>query len=233
MEQLVKYLSDNFGNPFNIESDIQIARMIKGLNRQERGDLRNQLFDETRKLDAANNGPQAIFWLQNCFNLIDKYMFQIHKVYFSPGTDIIESIADLLKKATKTLDLCIFTITDDRLATDILDCLERGIKVRIITDDEKMYDDGSAIKDLKNAGVPIKIDHSRYHMHHKFGIIDSHIIFTGSFNWTYTASKHNQENMLVTTNFDIVKQYNDQFELLWNEMFIITAITTSFGGGYV
>jgi len=39
--------------------------------------------------------------------------------------------------------------------------------------------------------------------------------------------------MLVTTNFDIVKQYNDQFELLWNEMFIITAITTSFGGGYV
>jgi len=191
MEQLVKYLSDNFGKPFNIESDIQIARMIKGLNRQERGDLRNRLFDETRRLDNSNNGPQAIFWLQNCFNLIDKYMFQIHKVYFSPGTDIIESIADLLKKATKTLDLCIFMITDDRLATDILDCLERGIKVRIITDDEKMYDDGSAIKDLKNAGVPIKIDHSRYHMHHKFGIIDSHIIFTGSFNWTYTASKHN------------------------------------------
>jgi len=194
--------------------------MIKGLNREERGILRNRLFDETRRLDIANNGQQAIFWLQNCFNLIDKYMFQIHKVYFSPGTDIIESITDLLKKANKTLDLCIFTITDDRLATDLRDCLERGIKVRIITDDEKMYDYGSAIQDLKNAGIPIKIDHSRYHMHHKFGIIDSHIIFTGSFNWTYTASSHNQENILVTTNFDIVKQYKDQFELLWNEMFI-------------
>lgn len=220
MEQLVKYLSDNFGKPFNNESDIQIARMIKGLNREERGILRNRLFDETRRLDIANNGQQAIFWLQNCFNLIDKYMFQIHKVYFSPGTDIIESIIDLLKKANKTLDLCIFTITDDWLATDLRDCLERGIKVRIITDDEKMYDYGSAIQDLKNVGIPIKIDHSRYHMHHKFGIIDSHIIFTGSFNWTYTASSHNQENILVTTNFDIVKQYKDQFEILWNEMFI-------------
>jgi len=219
MDQLVRYLTDNFGKPFTNEMDFEIARLIKRLNREERGDLRYRLFNETRRLDASNNGQQALFWLQNCFELIDKYMFHLHKVFFSPGTDIIESISDLLGQATKSLDLCVFTITDDRLATDLLDCLKRGIKVRIITDDEKMYDNGSAIQDLKNAGIPVKIDHSRYHMHHKFGIIDSRIIFTGSFNWTYTASSHNQENMLVTTNFEIVKQYVDQYELLWNEMF--------------
>ena len=219
MDQLVKYLSANFGKPFTNETDSEIARMIKSLNREERGDLRYRLFNETRRLDVINNGHQALFWLQNCFDLIDKYMFHIHKVFFSPGTDIIESISDLLGQADKSLDLCIFTITDERLATNILDCLQRGIKVRIITDDEKMYDNGSAIKDLKNAGIPVKIDHSRYHMHHKFGIIDSRIIFTGSFNWTYSASSHNQENMLVTSNFDIVKQYVDQYELLWNEMY--------------
>ena len=219
MDQLVRYLTDNFGKPFTNEMDFEIARLIKRLNREERGDLRYRLFNETRRLDATNNGQQALFWLQNCFELIDKYMFHLHKVFFSPGTDIIESITDLLGQATKSLDLCVFTITDDRLATDLLDCRERGIKVRIITDDEKMYDNGSAIQDLKNAGIPVKIDHSRYHMHHKFGIIDSRIIFTGSFNWTYTASSHNQENMLVTTNFEIVKQYVDQYELLWNEMF--------------
>ena len=219
MDQLVKYLSANFGKPFTNETDSEITRMIKSLNREERGDLRYRLFNETRRLDVINNGHQALFWLQNCFDLIDKYMFHIHKVFFSPGTDIIESISDLLGQADKSLDLCIFTITDERLAGNILDCLQRGLKVRIITDDEKMYDNGSAIKDLKNAGIPVKIDHSRYHMHHKFGIIDSRIIFTGSFNWTYSASSHNQENMLVTSNFDIVKQYVDQYELLWNEMF--------------
>ena len=219
MDQLVRYLTDNFGKPFNNEMDSEIARLIRRLNREERSDLRYRLFNETRRLDATNSGQQALFWLQNCFELIDKYMFHLHKVFFSPGTDIIESITDLLGQANKSLDLCVFTITDDRLATDLLDCLERGIKVRIITDDEKMYDNGSAIQDLKNAGIPVKIDHSRYHMHHKFGIIDSRIIFTGSFNWTYSASSHNQENMLVTTNFEIVKQYVDQYELLWNEMF--------------
>jgi phosphatidylserine/phosphatidylglycerophosphate/cardiolipin synthase-like enzyme len=167
----------------------------------------------------VNNGQQASFWLQNCFELIDKYMFHLHKVFFSPGLDIIESISDMLKRANKSLDLCVFTITDERLAADLVDCLERGIKVRLITDDEKIYDHGSAIMDLKNAGIPVKIDHSRYNMHHKFGIIDSRIVFTGSFNWTYTASKHNQENMLMTSNFDIVKQYVEQYEVLWEEMF--------------
>jgi phosphatidylserine/phosphatidylglycerophosphate/cardiolipin synthase-like enzyme len=56
-------------------------------------------------------------------------------------------------------------------------------------------------------------------MHHKFGIIDSRIVFTGSFNWTYTATKHNQENLLITTNVDIVGQYSEQFEELWKEMY--------------
>ena len=219
MDQLVKCLSDNFGKPFSNDAGSKIAPMIKRLNREERGELRYRLFNESRRLDRTNNGQQALFWLQNCFELIDKYMFHLHKVFFSPGLDIIESISDMLKRADKSLDLCVFTITDERLAADLLDCLERGIKVRIITDDEKIYDNGSAIMDLKNAGIPVKIDHSRYHMHHKFGIIDSHIIFTGSFNWTYTASKHNQENMLVTSNFDIVKQYIDQYEILWQEMF--------------
>lgn len=220
MDQLVKYLTNNFGKPFLQKTDPEIARLILRLNREDRGELRYRLFNECRKLDAANNGQQAIFWLQNCFELIDKYMFHIHKVYFSPGTDILESISDLLGQATKSVDLCIFTITDGRLVADLMDCLQRGIKLRIITDDDKMYDHGSAIQELKNAGIPIRIDHSRYHMHHKFGVVDSHIIFTGSFNWTYTATKHNQENLLVTTNFDIVKQYENQFDLLWNEMYI-------------
>ncbi|MFY9151224.1 MAG: phospholipase D-like domain-containing protein [Prolixibacteraceae bacterium] len=219
MDKIVQYLSANFGQKFTNGTKQEIADLINELSREEIGDLRYRLFNEARKLEQANNGQQAIFWLQNCFDLIGECKFSMHKVYFSPGTDILESISDILKQARKTLEICVFTITDDRLAEDIMYCHDRGIQVRIITDDDKIYDHGSAIRELKNAGIPVKVDHSRYHMHHKFGIIDSRIVFTGSFNWTYTASKHNQENLLVTTNTDIVKQYMDHYELLWNEMF--------------
>ena len=219
MDKIVKYLTDNFGHQFTNEQDSQITELISKLNRLELIELRSRLFNEARKLEMMNKGQKALFWLQNCFELIDKYMFRMHRVMFSPGTDILESISDLLNQANHTLDVCVFTITDERLAYDILNCFQRGIKVRIITDDEKMYDHGSKIKDLKNAGIPVKIDHSRYHMHHKFGIIDSRIVFTGSFNWTYSASNHNQENLLITSNYEIVKQYVEQYEQLWKEMF--------------
>jgi phosphatidylserine/phosphatidylglycerophosphate/cardiolipin synthase-like enzyme len=219
IDRIVEYMTTNFGQSFTNGTRKEIADLINALSREEIGELRYSLFNEARRLEVTNGGQQALFWLQNCFDLIGQYKFSMHKVYFSPGTDILESISDLLKQAKQSLDICVFTITDERLANDILVCHRNGIKVRIITDDEKMYDHGSAIKDLKSAGIPVKIDHSRYHMHHKFGIIDSRIIFTGSFNWTYTASNHNQENMLVTTNHDIVNQYAEQFKILWEEMF--------------
>lgn len=219
MDKIVRYLTDNFGKPFENGTKQEIADLINSLSREEIGELRYRLFNEARRLELTNSGQQALFWLQNCFDLIGQYKFSMHKVYFSPGTDILETISDLLKQANNTLDICVFTITDERLASDILYCHQRGVKVRIITDDTKIYDHGSAIKYLKREGIPVKTDHSRYHMHHKFGIIDSRIVFTGSFNWTYTASNHNQENLLVTTNHDIVMQYSEQYELLWDEMF--------------
>jgi len=221
MDKIVQHLTANFGKHFAEELDLEIAELINCLNREERGELRYRLFNEARLLDKGTNGQQALFWLQNCFELIDKYMFRMHKVFFSPGTDILDSIADMLRQAQNSLDVCVFTITDERLSGELLACHQRGVKVRIITDDNKMFDHGSAIKELNDKGIPVRIDHSEYHMHHKFGIIDSRIVFTGSFNWTYTASKHNQENLLVTTNYDIVAQFTEQYEQLWNEMFSI------------
>lgn len=219
MERIISYLANNFGKSFNNGINQEIVDLISALNREEITELRYRLFNEARRLDLNNNSQQAFFWLQNCLDIIGEYKFRMHRVFFSPGSDILDSISDLLQQAKKTLDICVFTITHEKLANDIINCYKRGVMIRLITDDDKLYDNGSEIKNIKHKGVAVKIDNSRYHMHHKFAVIDSRIAFTGSFNWTYTASKHNQENLLVTTNYDIVKQYKEQFNLLWNEMF--------------
>ncbi|HBL77021.1 MAG: hypothetical protein A2W90_19385 [Bacteroidetes bacterium GWF2_42_66] len=221
----VKYLVDFFvsqyGHPFNGNISAEVIQQLNQLNRAERGELKDSLFNQARVLEQTNEGGSVIFWLQNCFEIVEKYSFRLHKVYFSPGFDIIDNLCELIKQGRETVDLCVFTITDSRLSDEIISRFRQGVRFRIITDDEKMYDHGSEIKELERIGIPVKTDRSRYHMHNKFGIIDRRIIFTGSFNWTYTASKHNQENLLVTTNYDIVNQYQTEFERLWEIMYDI------------
>ena len=219
MQNIIQYLSKNFGQLKDLQVDFKIIQQINKLQRTDRIKLRNELFERAIFLEEKKEGEQIVKWLQNCIEIIDRYSFRFNQVFFSPGNEIKDEISKLLRDATSTVDLCIFTITDHELARQIIACHKRGVKVRIITDDEKTTAKGSEIFKFEKAGIPIKTDHSRYHMHNKFGIIDKRIAITGSFNWTYTATKHNQENLLATSKFEIVKQYNDEFERLWEDLF--------------
>ena len=53
-------------------------------------------------------------------------------------------------------------------------------------------------------------------MHHKFAVVDSAILLTGSFNWTRAAASKNVENCLVTSAPEAVAAYAAEFEKLWS-----------------
>lgn len=127
MDILIKHLTDNFGRPFSNEREAEVARLISRLNRPELIGLRKRLFQEAQKLERPNNGKLVLSWLQHGFELIDRHMFRMHRVFFSPGTEILESISEMLKATRQTIDLCVFTITDERLVSDIRSCHERGV----------------------------------------------------------------------------------------------------------
>jgi phosphatidylserine/phosphatidylglycerophosphate/cardiolipin synthase-like enzyme len=191
---------------------------IHKLNRNDRDKLKSALFTKAKEFETQTDFS-AIDWIQACLKVIDKNAFHFNQVFFSPGHEIKDEIRNLLRRAESSVNLCIFTITDNELAGEIISCYKRGVNVRIITDDEKTEDNGSEIYRLSTTGIPVKIDHSHYHMHNKFGVIDNKFAITGSFNWTYTATKHNQENLLATSKFEIVKQYSEEFEQLWQKLF--------------
>lgn len=219
MEQLIRFFIEQFNQDNHYELPAEIISLLSSLNRAERGNLKTRLFNEAKRLANHQQGLKAIGWLENVFLQIERYTFRYHKALFSPGNDIPESLSFLLDQAKEQIDLCVFTISDEKLSGKILHSHRRGVRVRVISDDQKSFDRGSQTYYLHKAGVPVKIDHSRYHMHHKFGVIDNRIAFTGSYNWTYTAQEHNQENLVITTNFDIVNQFIGEFEVLWKEMY--------------
>lgn len=76
-------------------------------------------------------------------------------------------------------------------------------------------DTGSDIKSLSNEGIPVKVDNTPNHMHHKFMIVDREIILTGSYNWTRSAAMYNQENVLSTNDKILVNKFSEEFNKLW------------------
>ena len=122
----------------------------------------------------------------------------------------------MLRTCKKTLDIAIFSLTLDSIAEAILEAFQRGIKVRMIADDECAKNKGSNVKLIASVGIPCKTDNAVYHMHHKFAVLDGSVVIMGSFNWTGQAVKYNQENIFFYEDKNIAGQYALEFERLWN-----------------
>ncbi|MGB0583387.1 MAG: phospholipase D-like domain-containing protein, partial [Limisphaerales bacterium] len=137
------------------------------------------------------------------------------KLFFSPGNKCLKAITGLLGLAKQRVDICVFTITDNRITDAILRAHQRGVKVRIISDNDKAHDAGSDISRLESEGLPLRTDKTPDHMHHKFALVDGNTAITGSYNWTRSAANDNFENVLVTDDTQIVKPYQREFERLW------------------
>ncbi len=186
------------------------------LKKEQRDFLRGKIFDLARQGIQGHDNQTVIDWLETANKLLVHCHDQDSAVYFSPGEQCQRAIVNQLTQALSFLDICVFTISDDWITGEILDCHKRGLKVRIITDDEKAHDYGSDIETMEKAGIEVRVDHSPHHMHHKFAIFDQRRVLTGSYNWTHSAAAHNQENVLLTDDRQVVSAYSREFEKLWN-----------------
>jgi phosphatidylserine/phosphatidylglycerophosphate/cardiolipin synthase-like enzyme len=116
-----------------------------------------------------------------------------------------------------SIDICVFTITDNRIADAIRTAHRDGVRLRIMSDNEKSLDLGSDVAQLAAGGVPVRIDTSPYHMHHKFAIFDAKTLLTGSYNWTLGAARDNEENLIVTGDAHLLQEFQRVFDGLWNK----------------
>uniref|UniRef100_A0AAV1U474 Mitochondrial cardiolipin hydrolase n=1 Tax=Peronospora matthiolae TaxID=2874970 RepID=A0AAV1U474_9STRA len=135
--------------------------------------------------------------------------------FIHDGGSSLMTLLGFLKRAKKSMDICVFTITCDDIAETVLEAHYRGIKVRVITDDGQAKGKGSDIQKFIDAGIPVRDDNARTYMHHKFCIIDHTILLNGSFNWSRQAVVGNAENLVIHKNGPIIGRFDEQFAHLW------------------
>lgn len=177
--------------------------------------IKNRLF----VLAQQKPGQESMKWLSEAMEIVySRYTpEETCEVKFSPGIACLEAIIEEIRYATKSIDICVFTISDNRIADAIEYAHSKGVKVRIITDNDKSYDLGSDVEKLAKTGISVKIDSSPQHMHHKFALFDNKKVLTGSFNWTRSATDQNAENILITNNNKAIERYQREFERLWHQ----------------
>lgn len=199
-----------------------LRELIKELPDEQTRYLRNTAFDLVRPavISGGEEGVRALRWLEKVVKLTtagESAAGIRPSVHFSPGDDCRRKIVDLLHGAKKSIAICVFTISDDRISEQILNAHKRAINVRIITDNDKANDKGSDVDTMQKQGVAVRKDRSSNHMHHKFAVIDQQLLINGSFNWTRSASERNEENILVTARPQAVQAFQAKFEELWDK----------------
>ena len=91
---------------------------------------------------------------------------------------------------------------------------ERGVRVRFVTDSDDV--DEGAVRQLVRAGIPVVEDERGAIMHDKFVIIDSQVVWTGSWNLTENGTYRNNNNAMRIVSAALAENYTSEFD----EMFI-------------
>lgn len=202
-----------------------VAKVIEkvGNDEQDLAYARHSAFELVREQFGRGHDMELIDWLEDALKVLKPRNPGVSsntrsEAFFSPNDACVARINRLFSSARKSVDVCVFTITDDRIKHSIIDAHRRGISIRIISDNDKSGDLGSDIDQLSRAGIPVRVDRSDYHMHHKFAIFDRNRLLTGSYNWTRSAAKYNEENFILTSDVGLLNSFRSAFKGLWADL---------------
>lgn len=202
----------------------ELTRALREASPPEEGlrQLRNRAFELVRTRHADPDVLGLLKWLEGVVRAFDVARAPVGSVrtqaWFSPGTDCLDAIVAQLRAARRSMDLCVFTLSDDRISREVLAAHRRGVVVRLLTDNDKAWDRGSDVAALREAGIATRLDRTEAHMHHKFAIFDGTWLLNGSYNWTRSACEHNEENLVLSNDPGLVADFSRAFESLWSRL---------------
>lgn len=138
---------------------------------------------------------------------------------FSPKDKIItNNVLPLIQNAKKYVYIPTFIITHEELTNELINAKKRGVDVKLIIDATNVYSRKSKIKELRSAGVPVKVENYAGKMHSKSIIIDDEYIVAGSMNFSNSGENKNDENVLIIENKTLARYYKGFFEYLWKKI---------------
>ncbi|NJK74169.1 MAG: DUF655 domain-containing protein [Microcoleus sp. SU_5_6] len=194
--------------------------------------------------DGPGGKPDSKFGIKKPFRQVEKVKVGDATValQFSPVSQTVAwenspngSINKSLAMAKKSVDLALFVFSDQQLANTLEKGSRQGVGVRALIDSNfiyRSYSEGldmmgvSAIENcqleaenrpwkqpLTSVGTPQLPKGDR--LHHKFGVVDTNTVITGSHNWSAAANRNNDETLLVIESPVVAAHFQREFDRLY------------------
>ncbi|MDW7995619.1 MAG: phospholipase D-like domain-containing protein [Gemmatales bacterium] len=133
--------------------------------------------------------------------------------YFAPHDRVAERIQALIRQSSKSIHFLIFSFTHRGIADALIERAKNGVAITGVFERRQAVANHSMYWLLASVGNPIRVylDGNKYNMHHKLAILDGQITIAGSLNWSVSADKDNDENVLILHSQQLAEQFEREF----------------------
>lgn len=145
-------------------------------------------------------------------------------------------IAQTVAQTTQSIDLALFVFSEQKIADALLKVNQQNVAVRALIDPSFAFrpysealdmmghtltkackpekDNHPWEKPLNTVGVPKLLPGDS--LHHKFAVLDSRAVITGSHNWSKAANEKNDETVLIIDSPVVGAHFQREFERLYD-----------------
>lgn len=131
--------------------------------------------------------------------------------YFSPEDGVAQHVLAEIGRARRSIRFMAFSFTSDEIASAMVDRRRAGLSVQGVMERQNVEGTGAVFQQLADGGVDVLEDGNCYILHHKVIIIDEQIVITGSYNFTNSAERSNDENLVIIADKELAAQYLAEF----------------------
>lgn len=134
---------------------------------------------------------------------------------FSPEDDLEKAFVEEIGKATNSIYIMAFALTDRAMFDALTARIAAGVKVYVLLD-LTLSRQGTSLKTaLREAGATVRISSNNGRMHHKVLVIDENVVITGSANFSASALKSNDENIVIFACPPLARAFTREFTRCW------------------
>ena len=142
------------------------------------------------------------------------------EVFFPRNDKATARVAQVVGAAKESIHFMAFQFTDGPIAAAVIERAAHGVEVKGVFENNGACSGAYSQIAAAHGDVELsrwtfgRIQGLRNFLHHKVFIIDHETVVLGSFNFSQSADDANDENLLIVTDKDLAKSFEDEYALV-------------------